>query len=125
MSKIRNILDEFALKFSKIIKKYTEYIIVSGFVAISSGRTRATEDIDMIIEKLDKEKFILLHEDLVKTGFECMQSANPEIIFNDYLNREVSVRYTRKDEFLPEMEVKRWRSRCLKSGLWIFLSEIF
>jgi hypothetical protein len=49
MDNHRNILDEFAIDFSKIVEKYTEYIIVSGFVAISSGRTRATEDIDMII----------------------------------------------------------------------------
>ncbi len=38
----KNILDEFAIEFCKIVEKHTEYIIVSGFVVISLGRVRAT-----------------------------------------------------------------------------------
>ena len=53
----RNILDKFCIDFCKIIEKYTKYIIVSGFVAIASGRVRGTEDIAMIIDKISKEKF--------------------------------------------------------------------
>jgi hypothetical protein len=34
-----------------------------------------------------------------------MQSDSPEIIF-DYLRNNTSVRYTRKNELLPEMEIK-------------------
>ena len=46
----RNILDTFCTEFCDIVEKHCKYIIVSGFVAIASGRTRGTEDIDMIIE---------------------------------------------------------------------------
>ena len=46
----RNILDAFALKFCAIAERHVRYIVVSGFVAISHGRRRTTEDIDMIIE---------------------------------------------------------------------------
>ena len=62
----KNILDDFCTKFCSIVEKHCRYIVVSGFVAISSGRTRATEDIDLIIEKLNLEKFKNLHADLMK-----------------------------------------------------------
>jgi len=64
----RNILDDFCIKFCSVVEKHCKYIVVSGFVAISSGRSRATEDIDMIIEKLDIDRFKKLHEDLTKEG---------------------------------------------------------
>ena len=48
----KTILDKFVEDFVKVIEKYCKYIIVSGFVAIAHGRSRGTEDIDMIIEKI-------------------------------------------------------------------------
>ena len=102
----KTMLEQFAEDFVKIVEKHCKYIIISGFVAIIHGRPRGTEDIDMIIEKIPKEKFIKLHKDLIKNGFECMQSNNPKIIYDDYLMNITSVRYTKKDEFLPEMEIK-------------------
>ena|SRR3989344_491400 len=101
----RNLLNDFCTKFCRIIDKYTEYIIVSGFVAIASGRTRGTEDIDMIIKPMQKPEFILLHKDLEINGFSAMQSNSPEELY-DYLKDKLSIRYTFKDEPLPEMEVK-------------------
>lgn len=102
----KTILETFTEDFCEVVERHCRYIVCSGFVAIAHGRSRATEDIDMIIEKLSLEKFIKLHKDLDRAGFECMQSPNPEVIFSDYLNKETSVRYTRKGEFLPEMEIK-------------------
>ena len=101
----RNILDDFCIKFCKVIEKHCKYIIVSGFVAISSGRTRATEDIDMIIEKIPYDLFRIVHVDLVKEGFVCIQSDSAEEIFS-YLDDITSVRYTFKNQPLPEMELK-------------------
>jgi hypothetical protein len=101
----RNILDKFCEQFCKIVEKHTKYIIVSGFVAISSGRTRATEDIDMIIKELDITSFTKLHKELVKEGFVCVQSDSAETTF-EYLKEKSPVRYTWKNEPLPEMEIK-------------------
>ena len=101
----RNVLDEFATNFCKIIEKYTKYIIVSGFLVISSGRVRSTEDIDMIVEPISTEKFEKLHKDLIKNNFVCMQSDDPKEIYS-YLKDKLSIRYTYKDMPLPEMEVK-------------------
>ena len=62
------------------------------------GRTRATEDIDLIIEKIDQKKFQKLHAGLISSDFVCMQY--------DYLISKIAVRYTRRDLPLPEMEMK-------------------
>jgi len=102
----RTILDDFAEDFAKIVEKYCKYIIVSGFVAISHGRARGTDDIDMIIERISMGQFAELHKELVSSGFECIQSDNPKILFDDYLDTQVSIRYRRIGEFLPEMELK-------------------
>ncbi len=103
--KDKTILDRFCIDFCSIVEKHCKYIIVSGFVAIASGRTRGTEDIDMIIPKLKKEDFAILHKDLIKHGFECMQSDDPDEIY-EYLADISSIRYTWKDKQLPEMEIK-------------------
>ncbi len=103
--KDRNILDRFCEEFCTIVEKHSRYIVVSGFLAIASGRTRGTEDIDMIIERLSFDKFKLLFSDLTKNNFVCMQSSNAEEVYS-YLKENVSVRFTWKDKELPEMEIK-------------------
>ncbi|MBI4044702.1 MAG: hypothetical protein HY392_03260 [Candidatus Diapherotrites archaeon] len=105
--KDKNILNKFVEDFIQVVdKNRVKYAIVSGFVAISHGRSRGTEDIDLIIEKLSFENFKQLHNDLVKTGFDCIQGTNPLDLFNDYLIENSALRYTRKSQFIPEMEVK-------------------
>lgn len=99
------ILDKFVEDFVEIVEKYVNYIIVSGFVAIVHGRSRGTEEINMIIEKISYDKFFLLHNELIEKGFECIQSSKVEDIY-EYLSNNDSIRYVRKGEYLPEMEVK-------------------
>lgn len=133
----KTILDTFVEAFCKIVEMHCKYIICSGFVAIAHGRSRGTEDIDMIIEKLSKKEFIKLHEDLIKNGFMCIQSDNSEVIFDNYLSQEISVRYVYEDEgyFPPEMEVKfpkdeldeeqlRDRIKLPLTGLDVYFSTI-
>ena len=43
--KIMTALDEFVLDFLKILEKYTDYVIVSGYVVVLFGRARGTEDV--------------------------------------------------------------------------------
>ena len=88
----KTILDEFVENFCRIVDKHVRYIVCSGFVAIAHGRTRGTEDIDMIIEKMDKDSFIKLHKDLRENGFICLQSDNPELIYSNYLEKGDSVK---------------------------------
>lgn len=100
----KTILDKFAEGFCQVVEKHCKYFICSGFSAIASGRSRGTEDIDMVIEKFSKEDFLKLHRDLVRKGFECIQSQNSEEVF-DYLDKGDSIRYVWKNEHLPEMEI--------------------
>jgi hypothetical protein len=131
----RNILDEFCISFCKVVQKYVKYIVVSGFVAISSGRVRGTEDIDMIVERMQFERYVLMHHALLKAGFCAVQSANEKTLFTDYLASGLSVRYTHKDNPLPEMELKfakdpldeyqlATRTKLQLTGLPIWFSNI-
>jgi hypothetical protein len=70
------------------------------------GRSRGTEDIDIIIEKLGKDAFLKMHNDLLLAGFECIHSEYPELIYDDYLKDKTSVRYLRKGLLIPDMELK-------------------
>ena len=102
----RNILDEFVSDFIHILEKHVVYVLVSGYVAICHGRARGTEDIDVIVEKIEKNKFIKLHNDLVDGGFESIQNDKPEILYNNYLLENTSIRYVRHGTLIPDMEVK-------------------
>ena len=102
-----NLLNSFVKDFVGVLDSVKiSYSIVSGFVAISHGRSRGTEDIDLIIEKTAEKKFGELHSALVKAGFECLQGTSAQDLFNDYLTKNISIRYVRKGEFVPEMELK-------------------
>jgi hypothetical protein len=102
----KNILDEFVEDFINILEKHCKYIIVSGYVAISHGRSRGTEDVDTIIEKIHEEKFIKLHNDLIEHGFESIQNVSAEKLYQNYLKENTSIRYVRKGELIPDMELK-------------------
>jgi hypothetical protein len=101
----QNILDKFCIDFCRIVENYVQYVVVSGFVAISSGRSRATEDIDIIVEKMDLKMFNKFHNELKDNNFVCMQSDSVAEIYG-YLIKNLSVRYTYRDQPLPEMELK-------------------
>ena len=58
-------LDKFALNFLSILEKYTKYVVVSGYVAILLGRTRATDDIDVFIKPLSKDEFFRLYNEFL------------------------------------------------------------
>jgi len=130
----KSLLEKFVEDFASIVEKHCKYIIVSGFVAITHGRTRGTEDVDMIIEKLEEFKFTQLHGDIIKNNFVCVQSDNPKEIY-EYLKDNISVRYVKKNTFVPEMELKfakdsldeyqiKTRKLLPMSGLSIYFSSI-
>ena len=103
----KSLLNEFVKDFlAAVDKNKVKYAVVSGFVVISHGRPRGTEDIDLIIEKISLDSFNRLHQDLIASGFECLQGQSPEKLFDDYLKEFLSIRYVRKGGFVPEMELK-------------------
>ena len=100
-----NILNKFTEGFCRVVEKFAKYIIVSGFVAISHGRSRGTEDVDIMIERMSFEKFKEMHEALVEAGFECLYPLTVENIY-DNLVRKLNVRYSWEGVELPNMEMK-------------------
>ena len=105
LDKIINELDKLVLKFIKILERYTDYVIVSGYVAILLGRSRTTEDIDVFIIKMDKDKLKEFYKELIKNGFWCLNSENFGEIYS-YLNEGLAVRFALKNQMAPNFEVK-------------------
>jgi len=105
LNKIINELDRFVLDFTKILEKHVNYVIVSGYVSILFGRARSTEDIDIFINNINKEKFDLLYSDLKKNNYWCLNTENANELYN-YLKDHLAVRFAKKGETIPNLEVK-------------------
>lgn len=98
-------LDNFALDFIKILEKNFDYVIVSGYVAILLGRARASEDIDIIIPKIDFPTFKSFCNDLKKNSFYCLNSEGVSTVYS-YLQDNLAVRFAKKDKMIPNIEMK-------------------
>ena len=96
-------LDLLVKKFIDILKRYSDYLIVSGFVSISSGRTRGTEDVDIIVPILDKITFEKLFNDLKKNGFWCYQGDKVTEVYS-YVKKRINIRFARINEIIPNIE---------------------
>jgi len=104
--KVLNSLDQFVIDFTSILNNLNiKYVLVSGYVSILFGRARASEDIDIIIEKIDPARFKVLWNEIYKE-FECIITENPEEAYGEYLLNDNSIRFSRKGVYLPNMEVK-------------------
>ena len=98
-------LDKLVLEFVNILKKHVRYVIISGYISILLGRARATEDVDLFIEKINKEKFAVLYVDLDKAGFWCLNAEKADEVFS-YLEDGLAVRFARKGKSIPNFEIK-------------------
>ncbi len=106
-------LDKFVKEFLDVLKKHSDYLIVSGFVSIATGRTRGTEDVDILVPIMDKIKFQELYKDLQKK-FWCYQGETSDELYN-YIQNKESLRFAKKNEMFPNMEfVPIDQSRKLK-----------
>jgi len=100
-----NNLDKFALDFLQIVGKHVDYVVVAGYVSILLGRTRITEDIDVFIKKISKEKFIELYKELLEKDFWCLNAENIDEIYG-FLEDKLAVRFAYKNTSIPNFEVK-------------------
>lgn len=98
-------LDRFVLDFVKILQKHTDYVIVSGYVAILLGRDRGTDDIDIFIPKIGKEKLAVIYEDLVGKGYWCLNSSELDDMY-DLLISKHSIRFALEPSVAPNVEIK-------------------
>ncbi len=99
-------LDEFVIKFVKILdKNKINYVLVSGYVAILFGRSRETEDIDIILEKISFEEFDTLWIEIEKE-FECLNTSSSKEAYEEFLLNNTSIRFAYPGKYIPNMEIK-------------------
>jgi len=106
-------LDRFVKNFVRILEKNFRYVIVSGYVAILFGRNRSSEDIDVFIQKKDFESF-KNYWDEVSQRYECINTKIADKAYNDYLLKNIPIRFSKKNEFIPNFELKFPRSELDK-----------
>jgi len=106
MKKEINILDRLAIDFVSILdKSKVEYVFVSGYVCILFGRSRASEDIDLIIERLSFTQFRKLWGNIYN-DFICINSSDIKEAYNEYLSKNIALRFARKGGFVPNIKLK-------------------
>ena len=103
--KYLTLLDRFVLDFIRILEPVTPYVIVSGYVAILFGRSRGTEDVDILIPILGKEAFTEMHDALREDGFEFLNAEDADGL-HDMLTKKIGIRIARKEQFIPNIELK-------------------
>jgi len=105
INKELNSLDEFVIEFTSVLNKLNiNYVVISGYVSILFGRSRSSEDIDLILEKLDFEKFSILWKALA--DFDCIITSDVKNAYNEYLIDGQAIRFAKKDTFIPNIELK-------------------
>ena len=98
-------LDLFVCRVLDILTLYTPYVIVSGYVSILFGRTRSTEDVDILIPVCDVSSFLLLHDRFIEHGYEFL-SAEDGCGLHSMLTSGSGIRLCEKDKFIPNIEIK-------------------
>lgn len=101
-----NDLDELVIDFTDVLNNLNiKYVVVSGYVSILFGRSRSSEDVDLIIEKIMYDKFKSLWDKL-QEKFECIITENPQHAYKEYLLQKTSIRFSRKNKYVPNIEIK-------------------
>lgn len=98
-------LDIFVRDFLNVLKAYTDYVIVSGYVTILFGRARGTEDIDIIIDRIDRRTFTIFFNDLIERNYWFLNSDDQNDLFG-MLNENLAVRIAKSGEIIPNIELK-------------------
>lgn len=111
-----NDLDELALRFTSILEDLgVKHVYVSGYVAILAGRSRATEDIDVLLEPLDERMVSTLVERVREDGL--WGPAMPLDSAMELLGNGDNVWVARDDEMVPHLEVKFVRDEFDRASL--------
>lgn len=99
-------LDKFVFEFVKTLDGLDlKYVIISGYIPILFGRSRETEDVDLFLDKIPFEKFKELWLTLEKE-FECINAVKPKEAYEDFLLDGLALRFSLKNTFIPNIELK-------------------
>ncbi len=99
-------LDKFVISFVDILNSCKiRYVTVSGYISILFGRSRATEDIDMFIEDISREKFELFMRKVQERGMWPLNSDDDTELYS-MLKDNLAIRIAKKGKAIPNFEVK-------------------
>ena len=105
LTKELNELDLLTLDFVKCLDEFNlRYVLVSGYVSILFGRSRESEDIDIFVQKMSYFTFKKLLVSLERF-FDCVITSATEEGY-DYLITGHSLRFARKNKYIPNIEMK-------------------
>lgn len=104
-NKVLSKLDIFVIDFINILKKYVDYAVISGYVSILFGRSRGTEDIDILTLKIDFDTFIRLYNKLTERGYWFLNAENPKELY-EMLEDGLAVRVALMNTVIPNFEIK-------------------
>ena len=106
ISKNKEEMDELVILFTEILDHMKiKYVLISGYVAILFGRSRISEDIDIIVEEITWEKFKELWHRLDRK-FWCIITSNPKSAYMEYLKNGTALRFAFKESIIPNIEIK-------------------
>jgi hypothetical protein len=120
LSKELNDLDELVIDFVQLLDaSKINYVLVSGYVSILFGRSRSSEVIHLIVEKVSKRSFDTLWGNIHK-NFHCIVPDNAASAYENYLVRNTSLRFARKGMFIPNIELMFPKARGIDD--WVLLN---
>lgn len=100
-----NRLDELAIEFSHVLNRFDiEHVYIAGYVSILAGRARSTQDVDVLIERIDTETANELAMTLVEEGF--WGPAMPLTSMYEMLDSGDDIWVVPDDQITPHLEVK-------------------
>lgn len=101
----RNELDELAISFSTLLSRLDiGHVFIAGYVAILTGRARATDDIDVLIEPCPENEIEQLVEELETSGYWGPAMPLTEMYGN--LTAGTNIWVAPSGQMTPHLEVK-------------------
>jgi hypothetical protein len=95
-------LDRFVRDFLHALN--SDYLVVSGFVSIATGRTRGTEDVDILFPLMHKAAYQEVFDRILDAGFWCYQGDTLQVVY-EYVQELKHIRFARKDQIFPNIEL--------------------
>jgi hypothetical protein len=111
-----NRLDELAIEFSSVLDRFDiDHVYVAGYVSILAGRARSTEDVDVLIERIDEDAADELAARLAEAGF--WGPAMPLPSMYEMLDNGDNIWAAPEDQVTPHLEVKFARDEFDRASL--------
>ncbi len=99
-------LDKFVMDFIRLLEKHgINYVIVSGYVAIFFGRARGTEDIDVLVERMDEHGFLSFYRSARENGYYFLNPEDAPGLY-EMLSEGLGIRAAEDELIIPNMEMK-------------------